>query len=241
MTTQEKGNLVLSGNGETAGGTFEKVVINGSGIVNGHIECNEFRCNGSARINGNIKAQNTIINGSTKVLGDVVSKKMEIHGHSTIEGMVNFGELEINGHTKLKSSIKGEKLSLEGITKIEGDCEVETAYLNGAFTITGLLNADEISVQLHGRSSVKEIGGEKVTVKRENRILFILEKLIKPLSKELQVDLIEGDILNLEYTKANTVRGNHIVIGPGCKIGVLEYSGDLHLSDEAIVKEKVKI
>ena len=241
LTTQQKGNLVLSGNGETAGGIFDKVVINGSGKVNGHIECNDFQCNGSARVNGNIASQRAIINGSTKVVGNIVSERMEIHGHSTIEGTVNFEKLEINGHAKIRNSVKGEKLSLEGMVKVEGDCEVEEAYLKGVFTINGLLNADMISIQLHGRSSVKEIGGEKVTVKRENGVLSILEKLLKPFSKELQVELIEGDVLNLEYTKANTVRGNQIVIGPGCEIGVVEYSGDLHISNDAIVKEKVQI
>lgn len=141
----------------------------------------------------------------------------------------------------MENDAKGEHIFLEGAMKIGGDCEVETARLNGAVTIGGQLNADRIAINLHGKSSIKEIGGEMITVKRENHVILHLDKWIKPLSRELNTELIEGDVLELEYTKANVVRGNTVIIGPGCEIGVVEYNKELRVSKEAAVSKSEKL
>jgi cytoskeletal protein CcmA (bactofilin family) len=182
-----------------------------------------------------------VIRGSTQVTGNVQSDHLEIHGSSNIEGYLNFRKLEVKGTASLQKGAKGEDIFLEGMVKIGGDCEAETALLNGAFTIDGLFNADNISITLHAKSSVKEIGGETITVRRNRHVISLFEKWIKSLRKELEADLIEGDVLNLQYTKAKIVRGNTVHIGPGCEIELVEYRKDLHLSEEAVVKESAKV
>ncbi|MGO4889532.1 polymer-forming cytoskeletal protein [Anaerobacillus sp. MEB173] len=241
MVQKAKGDLILSGNSEAGGGSFIKVAINGHGAIHGDVECNDFECNGSAQINGDITSQHAVINGSTKVQGNFSSDEIEIHGDSTIDGNAFFRKMEIKGHTRLKQSLKGDEILLEGIIKVAGDCEVEKAELNGAFTIDGLLNADHVEVTLHGKSSVKEIGGEVITVKRNRHPILHLDKLIKTLSKELHANIIEGDVVKLEYTKAKVVRGNTVEIGPGCEIEFIEYSSDLNVSEKAVVEKSEKV
>ncbi|MDG5786160.1 polymer-forming cytoskeletal protein [Evansella sp. AB-P1] len=241
IVQENKGNLILSGNGEVAGGVFENVIINGNGTVNGEIECDKFECNGSAKIKGDILSRITEIKGNTKVYGNVEANVIDLQGNSNISGKITFERLVIKGNASLRNGIKGENVSLEGMVKINGDCEVENAYLNGAFTIDGLINGDKVGINLHGKSFVNEIGGEKISVKRVGHTFLHLDKLFKSLSKELHVELIEGDDIILEYTKAKTVRGNRVSIGPGCEIELLEYRNELTISDEALVKVKNKI
>ena len=52
--------------------------------------------------------------------------------------------------------------------------------------------------------------------------------------------IIEGDDIHLENTIADTVRGKRIAIGPGCRIGTVEYTETLSVHDDAEVKEQRK-
>lgn len=241
MNKETKGNLILSGNGQTGGGLFESVVINGNGTVNGDIECEDFQCQGLAKVKGHVRSKQCVIKGNTSILGNLDSNNIEIHGNSKIKGNATFKKMVLKGNSKLHGCIKGEELSIEGMIKIGGDCEVDSANLKGAFSIDGLMNADHVDVQLYGRSSVKEIGGETITVRRESNVIFNLDKWIKALRKELQTDLIEGDVVNIEYTKATMVRGNNVFIGPGCEIDKVEYRSELKMSEDAIVHSTTKI
>ncbi|MCP3032508.1 polymer-forming cytoskeletal protein [Halobacillus sp. A1] len=241
MVQTSKRDLILSGHSESGGGSFIKVEINGHGAIHGDVECENFKCNGSAKIHGDISSRQAVINGSTKVQGDFSSDEIKIYGDAAIEGHAFFQKMEINGHARTKQSIKGDHILLAGMMKVAGDCEVEKAELNGAFTIDGLLNADQVEISLHGKSSVKDIGGEVITVKRNRHPILHLDKLIKTLSKELQANVIEGDVVKLQYTKAKVVRGNTVEIGPGCEIEYVEYSTDLQVSEKAVVEKSEKL
>jgi len=53
--------------------------------------------------------------------------------------------------------------------------------------------------------------------------------------------LIEGEEIDLQATKAGVVRGRNVVIGPGCEMERVEYSGSLMVAPEAKVGEQVKV
>jgi cytoskeletal protein CcmA (bactofilin family) len=241
MDREAKGDLILSGSSETGGGSFIKVEINGSGKIHGNVDCETLECNGAAKIYGDVTSEHAVIKGSAKVEGDISADKIEVHGNSTVDGNISFREMIIKGHSKLEESLKGDHLLLEGMMKVKGDCEVESAELNGAFTIGGLLSGDRIAIELHGKSKAKEIGGETITVKRSGPAILNLDKLIKTWSKELHADLIEGDVVKLEYTRAKVVRGTDVEIGPGCEIELIEYRNDLQVSEKAKVNKTEKL
>ncbi|KMK75606.1 polymer-forming cytoskeletal protein [Alkalihalobacillus pseudalcaliphilus] len=239
-TLKEKGNLIISGSGSATGGEYDQVKISGSGRISGDIECEKFLCNGSSKVEGDIEGVQITINGSTKVGGDVRSKEtLKVNGSTVIEGSVLYKEFKISGSSRILGDTSGEHLILRGSVKIEGDCEAEYAEFNGSFKIEGLLNADKVEIELNGRSYVKEIGGEIISVTRTKSNL--LDRLFKPLAKELTAEVIEGDKVEIEYTQADVVRGNHIKIGPGCKVDLVEYKGELDIHDNASVKEIKKV
>ena len=61
------------------------------------------------------------------------------------------------------------------------------------------------------------------------------------LRRELTTNLIEGDEIYLQNTNAKIVRGINITIGEGCNIGLVEYSGEIIISSESIVREQKQI
>ncbi|WP_216828548.1 polymer-forming cytoskeletal protein [Alkalihalobacterium elongatum] len=240
MNKTYTGDLTISGNGSTAGGQFQHVKINGNGKVNGDVECLDFQSNGASRVTGNLNGQTVSIKGSAKINGDVQADRLDVSGTTSIEGKVNFKTIEVKGSASIGKSMAGDQFFLQGSVKVGGDCEAERVQLDGSFSINGLLNADQIKIGLHGRSHVKEIGCEKIEVKKASSFLG-LDKLIKALTRELTVELIEGDEVDLEFTSAKIVRGNNVRIGPGCQIDLVEYKGEFKQDLDCTVKENKKI
>ena len=58
----------------------------------------------------------------------------------------------------------------------------------------------------------------------------------------LETDTIEGDVIDLAYTRANRVSGRVVKIGPGCVIGMVEYTESAEIDREnSEVAEAVRV
>lgn len=258
---ENRPDLKISGSGSSGGGSYNKVKISGSGEINGHVECNALHTSGASKINGNVKSKEIITSGSAKIVGDIETGLMKTSGSSKIAGDVRAKEIRTSGSTKIEGNLKtveievagsahiGENLNAEavkvsGSVDIGGDCQSGRFSANGMFKIGGLLNGDEIEIQVSGNCRAKEIGGEKIRVRKNPRDIFGIEWFVKTLfmyKGELAVDSIEGDDIQLEVTKAKVVRGNNITIGQGCDIETVEYTGTLNIIDGGNVKEQRKV
>ncbi len=149
------------------------------------------------------------------VLGDAMIEQFQLTGNGKIEGELCSNEITVTGDLNVHRSIKANNVQMKGYLMSNGNVEIERMKVRGGFKINGLLNVGELMVNLHFASSkVQEIGGESITIKR--RALFHN-------FCTLESDVIEGDNLYLEHTTANVVRGNHIELGPGCQIELVEY------------------
>ena len=238
------GDIRISGSGTSGGGRYNDVTISGSGKINGDIECIDFKTSGSSKVIGNVKAETIKVSGSARIEGNVETVEMKVSGSSHVTGQVKSQTLKISGSIHIEGSLYGEEVTIMGSAHIEKDCEVESFKASGNFKIHGLLNAGQVNINLGGKSSVKEIGGEHIEVKVSIVDNFFLKKAIDKMFNtrgELTTELIEGDEIYLENTNANIVRGNNVTIGEGCNIGLIEYSGQISVSNESIVKEQKKI
>ncbi|MEC3633215.1 hypothetical protein P9205_19595, partial [Bacillus velezensis] len=107
--------------------------------------------------------------------------------------------------------------------------------VTGCINVAGLLNAGDVNIHLrYDRSRVKEIGGTSITVRRKPGFL-------KRKAGMLSAELIEGDAVYLEYTEADIVRGKRVEIGPGCKIGKIEYQTSCKSHEKSTVQEHIQI
>ena len=233
------GDLIINGYGSANGGEFDRVVINGKGTVNGQVNCTLLECNGSGAITGDVKSEKVKISGNGKISGNVVSQNIIIEGGASILGGAKTSKMNIQGKATIGGYVKGEELRVQGSVAIGGDCEVEVFQLEGQFSIGGLLSAEEIDIETFGACKAHEIGGKSIRVKQKSSVLLSLLKTIK--SVTLETELIEGDDIELENTKAKIVRGTHIVVGENCEIDLVEYKETFRVDKNGRVKESVKI
>ena len=220
-------DLIIEGSGNSAGGNFKTVNIKGNGKINGNIECNNMKVEGGCTVNGNL-----------------IAKTVTIKGSSTVKGTCQASDIDIQGSADFNDDVSVGDITAKGRININGNFDAEKFHMEGAFKIRGLLNSGELELKLHGPSEAREIGGENITVKREARFIFKrLEKLITPYGFNtcLVTDVIEGDEIYLEYTKAKIIRGNNIELGPGCEIELIEYKNSYKHDEKAVVNNSKKM
>jgi len=194
----------------------------------------DLRLSGVSRASGGMY-QNVVMEGVSRVVGDIVCEDCKWDGVTTIDGSITAKTLTAKGKSDIRGDVRGEVIRLEGYMKIGGLCDAEKFVGMGAFTIEGLLNAGDISLQVYGPTRIHEIGAETIRVQRESgRSLF--GRL-----KTLTADIIEGDEIYLEYTKARAVRGNKVTLGAGCNIDVVEYRAEFEQHAKAHIGTQKKL
>ncbi|MGB7968516.1 MAG: hypothetical protein WCF28_02955 [Methanobacterium sp.] len=217
------GDLIINGKGSSGGDKFKKVSIMGEGFINGDVECVKFKTCGESDVNGNLK----------------VTDIVDIKGRIGIKGNLETKNLEIRGEIEVNKDLFTEQCKIWGKIDIGGNLNAEIFTLDGGCTIEGLLNADKLKMILSLPCKVHEIGGSDITVKKGGKLMFIgLRDIMGSVKhKELTADIIEGDNVFLENTKAKVVRGTNVKIGPGCEIDLVEYKNDFKQDKGAEVKK----
>lgn len=221
-------DLKIYGQGSTSGGKFKNVIIKGSGQIKGDMECNNLKIYGDGQFDDNLKVEDTInIKGKTEFNGEIKAKKFKIQGEVQVKG-----------------EIFADDTSITGNITTDNDFNAETFTSEGGFTINGLLNADQIKINIYWPCKVHEIGCSEIKVKKDVKMSFLgLKDMIKPVcsNKILTADIIEGDLIYLENTNAKIVRGNNVTIGTGCKIELVEYKESFKKDEKSIVDKNNKI
>ncbi|MFC4618697.1 polymer-forming cytoskeletal protein [Camelliibacillus cellulosilyticus] len=259
MNGEQVNDLIISGSGSAGGGTYKAVDISGSGRIQGDIECEDFKISGSGRVEGSVKArfihtsgsarikgnaesEDIVVSGSAHFFGDVVSNDIEVSGSADIDGRLAAKNLSVSGSTKVGKHLSGETIEVSGGLTVKENCEAETFKVKGGFRIGGLLNADHVDITLYfDKATVREIGGETIEV-RKGMKRFGFDKWFGGIfSRELTVDVVEGDDIYLESTHAKVVRGNRVRIGKDCNIELVEYKKSVDISDQAKVGEQKQI
>ena len=242
----DKRSASLSGAGQLSGGDYTRVSISGAGKVTGDLKAEALRISGAGKVEGRTDALSITVSGSGAFGGEVIAEEMRVSGAARIDGAVKVKELKSSGSYRAKESVSSEYVKTSGVLRVGGDVEADIFKASGGFEIEGLLSADKVEIRLGGRCYAKEIGGAKIDVRRggyrERGIL--LDGLVRMLSgrgtAELRATSIEGDEIHLEDTTADVVRGTRVEIGPGCRIGEVEYSETLDVHSDAEVKKQTK-
>lgn len=234
----EKGqNLTINGSGSYSGGQYDKISIRGEATLVSDVECSTFHIYGTSEALENVKTNSVKVLGEAEVKGNLESGDMLIMGTMAVGGRAALKKMKILGTLDVGEDLTGDEATIKGTISVGGDVEYETFGSSGGFEIKGLLNADKINISLRfGQSFAEEIGGGEITVKKKNSLL--------PFGKEtgmLTAKIIEGDVVYLENTKADIVRGKSVKIGTGCQIGTVEYTSDLTHEPSATIKTKTKL
>ncbi|MEF3304771.1 polymer-forming cytoskeletal protein [Paenibacillus sp. GYB003] len=239
-------HLTIVGSGGSGGGSYNNVKVNGEAQFNGDIDCLAFRCNGTARVYGSLKGTSCNVNGTLDIAGDFDTGEAKINGKMEIDGNVKARTIKSFGETSVRGNVAGEEVGLQGYFSINGNCEAEQLRIKGIFRIGGLVNAGEVDLAVHSRCEVKEIGGESIRVHRSEG--NVLKKLIGSFflpadyyEGTLNADTIEGDHIYVEHTSAKAIRGTVVVVGPGCRIGRVEYTERFECHADSSVQEQEQL
>lgn len=219
-------NFNLAGSGTLAGGEYEKVSLSGSSKLDGEVRCASMRCSGSFGGKGSIDCA-----------GD-----MRLSGAAHVDGPIAAHSLTTAGALKC-ASVRGESLHLAGAVKVEGDIEAEIFELRGSLSSGGLVNADKIDFVIDSVSRVQSMGGSEISIVPSAAKKGVIGRLFKCGSHgELRVaESIEGDEIALENVVCPRVVGRRVSVGPGCSIGLLQYSEEAEVSPAATVERQLRV
>ena len=233
------GKVLIAGSGKIEGDTVcESCSIPGSGKVEGNLTVNgPFSCYGAGKTEGSLQADQLDVYGSMKVEGPCeVRGKLTVAGSFKAEGGLSAERLDVAGVCAAEGGIRVKEAEIRGVLKSAGDVQAEHFRADGSVKIEGLLNAESVELYLEGDDEIESIGGGVVKVSRKSGGFRLFRRQARLLSA-----LIEADEIDIEYTDCEVVRGVNVHIGPECVIDRVEYSGTLTTDANCTIREKVKI
>lgn len=225
-------SIRVVGNGTITNGEYEKVSILGEAIALEAFKCNYLKIVGNCilkdkmisnkvKVLGEMLCENIVttndeleISGKLKTLNDYTGNKIKVLGEAIFGGNLFFGEIDILGEIEVSKDCEGNLFNSRGKLKIEG-----------------LLSAENIDINPNGVSTINEIGGSKIIIKKKGLFSFRESIVIS--------NVIEGDYIELENTQCKIVRGHDITILANCKIDKIEYTGTLTIDKSSIVGEEI--
>ncbi|WP_054957513.1 polymer-forming cytoskeletal protein [Paenibacillus dakarensis] len=239
MEDQKRHDLHMSGFGKSAGGKYGKVQLDGMGTIGGDLDCHDF-----------------IGNGNVSVKGSLTAGKVRIHGNGTIDGPVDAMEVHVGGAAKVKGALRSRTLAVMGrcnvlgqvtALKIEIGGSLKAAHVQGEkietkghFSVDGIMEAETMDIHLLDRCEAQEIRGDFIKVRKKgSRFWEQLSISFRPM--RLFVRFLNGGIVDVEHTEAEVISGNRVILGPGCKVRVVEYREEFIQDPSAEVGEVRRI
>jgi cytoskeletal protein CcmA (bactofilin family) len=215
------GNIKILGEGTVSAGQYADIKIMGIADFLDGVEAKNIRILGEA------------------VLGEVKVFDIVVAGTARFKGSVQVDYIKVNGEADFNQTVKAQTFVVNGSVRAVQGIESEKFIARGNFE-TDYLNANDVEIYLAGRSRVREIGGESVRVHTKVWYMFF-HNLFGKHFQELEVDTIEADRIYLEKTVAQSVKGNDVTIGPGCRIKLVEFKDSISIDKASQVEKTVQI
>lgn len=242
----------ISGSGKIVAGEYnEKITVSGSGKLDGNVRCLSLSCSGSVKGTANVVClEDAKISGSCHIEQSLTAKAVSASGSLKIGGdMTVEDNIKASGSLGCEGNIKCAALKCSGSVSVGQEIAAEEIRISGRVKCAGLMNAEKIEIDMSGASmtsSIGSIGGSEIKVYNSNGGKAIsrmpLLKHIVGGSGSLCVDeLIEGDVIALEYVTSPKVVGRIVAIGEGCDIELLQYSENVEIHPSAKVGKCEKI
>lgn len=222
MAEHTLGNLKILGTTTTAGGAFRYVTVMGDGQINGDVACRKLSLTGVLKLAGNLQAE-----------------ELKVTGQCGVDGAI--GGLSLRGEGEIRTSeLRMERIRFTGSLEALNNCGAEKLHISGVVEVAGLLSADLLELGMYGPCRAKEVGGGTITIKRSTAAKLRKLMLRKP-DVFFTAELIEGDHIELQHTKADIVRGKRVIIGAECEINRVEFLETLEIHKSASVKQQIKL
>ncbi len=224
-------SIKIIGKGTITNGEYEKVSILGEAVALEEFHCDYLNVIGTCNLKGKV------ISNKVKILGEAICEqvvttdnKLEILGQLKALEDYKANKVEVLGQGIFNKNLFFGEMDIKGEIKVSKDCEGNVFNSRGKLEIDGLLSAEDIYINPNGISTINEIGGSKIIIKKKS--LFSLKESI------VISNVIEGDYIELDNTQCKIVRGHDVKILANCRIDKVEYTGTLTVDKNSIVGEE---
>lgn len=242
-------DMKINGRGTVIAGEYDKIVITGSGEIDGFVRCKRFFGSGSTRGEGGIECLEELhASGNCSFKGVVKAAEMSVSGSFTGEKNIIGGDVRCSGSLRCLASLKGKYIGISGKADIAGDVEGESVKVTGKLSCGGLLNAEEVNIGITQGMELGSIGGSRIHIYRDGGLkapkgarLPLFTSLVSPVGIVRIHGSVEGDEIALESVYAPRVSGRIVAIGAGCKIDLVQYTEKAEISPEAVVDRVEKM
>lgn len=228
-------DMKISGSGSIPAGEYDVIKISGSGRLAGQVKCSSLHVSGSAH------GEALECWGDVRVSGSAHFDKEVMCGSLYVSGAVHCGanvtvahEIKLSGGSRCEGNLKCGELYVAGALQAEQNIEAETVRIHGGIGCDGLLNAEDIEIEIeqNAKSSIGSIGCSKLFVERRNSHKLFRRRGNGVLTVKNE---IEGDEIEIEYVVCPRVSGRCVTLGEGCEIELLQYSEKYEIHEKAKV------
>ncbi len=228
-------DLRLSGKGSVPTGEYENIRVSGSGRLTGHVKCQSLSASGTLRGEslqcvGRLKAS-----GSTAFSGGVEAGSVKTSGSFSCDTLTVQDRLELSGSTKCEKSVTCGSLTLSGSLRVAGDLSARELCVSGALECPGEIGGEQIRIKFSRGTKLGNLTGETVSLRRHTWHLCLFGK------RRLSVASITGKTVSLKHVTCPRVTGDVVTVGRGCKIDLLQYTQEVHISPRAQVGRVEKL
>lgn len=218
-------DLHIAGMGKSAGGIYGKVQLDGMGSIGGNLDCTHFVGNGNVSVKGSLTSGTVRIHGNGTVDGPVDAEKVNVGGSSKFKGSVRCHTMTVSGRCSVQGQVTSPTIEIGGHMNA-GQILSKKVSIKGSFKVDDAIHSETMDIRLFDRSEAQQISGEYIKIRKKGKSIW--EKLsfsFRP--ARLHVRTMDGRTIDVEYTEADIIRGNRVIIGLGCKVGLVEYMEEL--------------
>ena len=225
-------------------GSYANIRSFGDLEASGDIRATRIRSFGDNIIRGRCSVKHLFTAGNLRVHEALQVENIRAFGNVVVDGQLTATQLRVMGDVSATGRVSCLHFQLCGGAHLDGGLSAEHFKLTGTCAIRGLVSAERIQIRSRGHCELDEIGGSSIVIRAGwdedgcSRKAGFLNWRCKGTS---QVRVIEGDTIYLENTTAETVRGQSITLGKGCRIGTIEYSKSLTQHPSAVVERTQRV
>jgi len=224
-------DIRIDGTGTIGAGEYGLVKVDGVGRCKGDLRAESVHVDGIFRCRGGIHTRRLDCDGVVRMHGPLLAGWIGIDGMLRVEGSLTTEAMECDGMLTVYGDVKARELDVDGLMTVRGGTKIEATKITceGMIRLNGEISAD--SIEADGFIRAKEIVGETVRIKSRRFGLFAFV-----MRRSSRIPLIEATTIELQGVRAETVNGQDVTIGRGCRIERLDCSGNLRIARGAKVK-----
>lgn len=226
-----------------------ELTVDGTLKITGDVRAETVETDGTAKFGGDVAAESLTGDGTTKIGGDASVDHLRADGTTKVVGNLDGHEVESDGTIKVGGSLVASAARFDGIGKVRGLTDVTELAVDGTGTFADVnaetltakgslraaaVTAGSFDLSLRGDSAVEHVRGTETRVRRADAATAPDPKPLTRGAPVLRAGVVEGETVDLDATRAETVVGDHVTLGPDVHVDAV-YTDDLEAHEDATI------